>query len=145
MKESANEKPYSIDEFTTSLVNALVDKKAKNIRILNLVGLVSYCERIIICTGNSSRHVRALSEFITVTSKRQSIQPLGVEGQGLDKWVLIDLNDVIVHIFDPEFRPSYDLDALWLDAPEISLATLGIEVDADSDSDDDSDEAFFKL
>lgn len=146
MTETPNDLAAELTALTRVVSQCLIDKKASQIRILELTGIVSYCDRVILCTGNSTRHVRAIAESTIQAAKKHGVQPLGVEGQGVDQWILIDLNDVIVHIFDPEFRPNYDLDSLWVTAPEISLETLGLDMPEATDSDSDSDdEPFFLL
>ncbi|MGC6507752.1 MAG: ribosome silencing factor [Myxococcota bacterium] len=126
-----------LTDLTRSLAQTLIDKKASNIRVLELSELVSYCDRVILCTGNSSRHVRAIAEAGVQTAKQNGIIPLGVEGQGVDQWILIDLNDIIIHVFDSSVRSSYDLDSLWITAPEVSLESMGIDLPEDPDSDSD--------
>lgn len=146
MTDTSNDLAAELTALTRVVSQCLIDKKATNIRVLELNGLVSYCDRVIICTGNSSRHVRAIAESVIQASKKHGVQPLGVEGQGVDQWILIDLNDIIIHVFDPEFRPNYDLDSLWVTAPEISLESMGLDVPEPTDTDPDSnDEPFFLL
>lgn len=144
MTEPSSETP-DLTGLTQSLAQALIDKKAANVRVLELSELVSYCDRVILCTGNSGRHVRAIADAGIQTAKQQGIIPLGVEGQGVDQWILIDLNDIIIHVFDSSVRSNYDLDSLWVTAPEISLESLGLDLpDADPDSDSD-DAPYFVL
>ena len=138
MTEPSSDAP-DLTGLTRSLTQALIDKKASNIRVLELSELVSYCNRVILCTGNSGRHVRAIAEAGIQTAKQNGIIPMGVEGQGVDQWILIDLNDIIIHVFDASVRSNYDLDSLWITAPEINLELLGIDLPEDPDS--DSDEA----
>lgn len=133
-----------LTDLTRSLAQALIDKKASKIRVLELSELVSYCDRVILCTGNSTRHVRAIAEAAVQTAKKSGIIPLGVEGQGVDQWILIDLNDIIIHVFDSSVRSNYDLDSLWITAPEVSLESLGIDLPEDPDSDSD-DAPYFVL
>ena len=108
--------------------DAIIDRKAVALTILNLEGRLSYCDYFVLCNGSASRQVRAIAEnVLQVLKKKHDMLPLGVEGRGVDQWVVVDYGDVIVHIFQPEMRSYYDLDGLWADAPTLSLKELGID------------------
>ena len=72
---------------------------------------------MVIVSGTSNRHVRALVEFLLTHAKDRGVPVLGVEGRETHEWVLIDLGDVIVHAMQDEARAFYDLERLWSDAP----------------------------
>ena len=109
------------------ICDAIISRKSVAVKILNLEGRLSYCDYFILCNGRASRQVRAIAEnVLQVMKKEHNRLPLGVEGRGIDQWVIVDYGDVILHVFQPEMRSYYDLDGLWADAPTVSLKELGI-------------------
>lgn len=134
------EEPVELDEVvvqTTRLAaQALVDKKASDIRILNVQGRTSICDTLVLATGSHARHVSALATGVIKSWKdARGGRPLGVEGTETGRWVLIDLGDTVVHLFDGPMRGHYDLDGLWVDAGQITLEELGIDA-PEPDEDD---------
>ncbi|RLF33358.1 MAG: ribosome silencing factor [Thermoplasmata archaeon] len=107
-------------------MKAALDKKAFDIVLLDVKKLVDYTEYFLIVSGRSDRQVKAIGESIIETMKKKNEKPLGVEGMSEGRWVLIDLDEVIVHIFFYPIREFYDLENLWIEAPKIDLS--GIEV-----------------
>jgi len=103
-------------------VNASLKKKAKDLIILNVKELSSFADYFIICSGTSDRQVQAIASSIQENLKEFGIIPLGVEGERLGKWVLMDYNDVIIHIFYEPIRLFYDIERLWSDAPRMEIA-----------------------
>jgi len=102
--------------------------KATDLAILDVRGRTSFCDWFLLCNGSNSRQLSSIADHILKTFKiDEGRDPLGVEGGTNNKWVLIDLGDVIVHVFDQKMRGYYDLDGLWIDAPRVSLEELGIE------------------
>ena len=99
--------------------NVLDDLKAEAIVWLDVRHLTSVTDLMVIATGRSNRHVRAVAETLLEQSKEQGLTPLGVEGLDGGEWVLIDLADVVVHVMQPKVREFYDLEKLWdLDSVE---------------------------
>ena len=98
-----------------------VDRKADDPVVLDVRDVVSFADAFVFLTGRSDRQVRAIAEAIERTMKQHGDRPLGVEGLDEGRWVLIDLNDVIVHVFQPEVREHYDLERLWSDAPRVPV------------------------
>jgi len=74
-----------------------------------------------ICSGSSDRQVRAIAEGIKKSMKKLGLQPLSVEGQAEGKWVLLDYNDLIVHVFYDETREYFRLDQLWSEAEKVNV------------------------
>ena len=91
----------------------LDDQKAENIVVLDVRELTSVTDRMIICSGRSERHVKAIASKLVELGKKSDRAPLGVEGLEHGRWVLIDLNDVIVHVMLPEVRDFYQIESLW--------------------------------
>jgi ribosome-associated protein len=106
-------------ERTLKLVEAALDRKAQKLVALDVAGLSAFTDTFVIATGTSDRHVRAVADAVVEASKAMGQTPLGVEGYQEGHWVLIDLNDVVVHVFRADMREHYDLDRLWEDAPVI--------------------------
>ena len=111
---------------------AALDKKATDLTLLHVEGLTSFCDWFVLCNGSNSRQIQAIGQGIVDSLKAEGHKPLGVEGMTKSKWILIDLGDILVHVFDESMRGYYDLDGLWVDAPRVAPSKLGIEVDAEA-------------
>jgi len=94
-------------------MNALADLKAQQVTTLDVRALTSLADVMIIASGTSTRHVRALADEVQVKAKAAGFMPVGVEGEQDGEWVLIDLAGVIVHVMLPSTRTFYDLERLW--------------------------------
>jgi ribosome-associated protein len=103
------------------LAEAAVERKARDLLGLDVHELTSFADAFLIATGTSDRHVRSVADAILEASDGMGMPPLGVEGYDEGRWVLIDLNEVVVHVFQAEVREYYDLERLWGDAPDIDL------------------------
>jgi ribosome-associated protein len=102
-------------------VNAALEKKAKELVILNVTEISAFTDYFIICSGTSDRQVRAVAAAIQENLKTAEILPLGIEGEAAGQWVLMDYDDVIIHIFLEPVRPFYDLERLWSEAPRMNV------------------------
>ncbi len=111
------------------VVEAALERKAERPVSLDMRRLTSYADTFVILSGRSDRQVRAIAEAIVEALKARGEGPLGVEGLEEGSWVLIDCNDAIVHVFDPDTRVQYDLERLWRDAPRLDLGIPGVEPD----------------
>ena len=125
VKESING-----EERVLLCVNASLKRKAKDLIILNVRELSSFADYFIICSGTSDRQVQAIAESIQENLKENGILPLGVEGERIGKWVLMDYEDIIVHIFYEPIREFYDIERLWSDAPRMEIEDDVTEVKA---------------
>ena len=103
------------------VLGALEDLKAVNIKVLDVRSLTDVADTMIVASGTSDRHVRAIAENVTVTAKAAGRQPMGTEGKQDGEWVLVDLQDVLVHIMLPRVREFYALEQLW-EAPRAPRA-----------------------
>ena len=140
---------YIIDtnKLVQFICEAIIDRQAKNVVIFNVEDQLTCGSRIILCNGSATRQVRAIAENVLYTLKKEHGElPLGVEGRGLDQWVIIDYGSVILHVFQPEMREYYNLDGLWAESPIIELSDLGIDIEEDdSESEEESSSYFHDL
>ena len=117
-----------LDSATQQLVdttlNALADLKANDVQTIDVRALTSLADVMIIASGTSTRHVKALADNVVVKAKESGTRPLGTEGERDAEWVLIDLAGVIVHVMLPATRAFYDLERLW-NAPAAPKAAAG--------------------
>ena len=92
---------------------ALEDLKAVEPVVLDVRELSSVMDWLIVASGTSSRHVKSLSGSVIMKAKEQGVRPIGVEGERVGEWVLVDFGDVVVHVMQPAVRSFYDLERLW--------------------------------
>jgi ribosome-associated protein len=97
--------------------SALDDMKAVNVRVLDVRGVTDIADCMIIASGNSDRHVRSIADRVVERCKAAGFRPYGREGERDAEWVLVDLNDVIVHVMLPRVREFYGLEELWEPPP----------------------------
>lgn len=114
-------------EKALELARVALDKKAKNVLVLDLKGLTIIADYFVICSGESTTHVRAIAESIKEKAERAGIRPLGIEGLTNSHWVLIDYGDVMIHIFEEGTRSFYEIEKLWMDAQSIPLGKVAHE------------------
>jgi len=103
------------------IANAALSKKAEQLVALDVRALTSYADTLLLATGNSDRHARSIADAVAGAVAARGEKPLGIEGYDEGRWVLIDLGDVIVHVFRPDVRAEYDLERLWSDAPRLEI------------------------
>jgi ribosome-associated protein len=104
-----------------ALAIASLEKKAQDPVVLHVGPLVHYCGHFVIVNGGSGRQVRAIAQHLKDTAKEMGITPLSTEGQSTAKWMILDLGDVVIHIFDAKSRGFYDLESLWADAEVVPV------------------------
>jgi len=106
------------EELANRIAEIAADRKAADVRILDLRGIVSYTDYFVICSGNTERQTKAIHDAIhEELKKRHGLLPRRVEGNREARWVLMDYLDCVVHIFTPEARSYYRLEQLWGEAP----------------------------
>lgn len=98
-----------------------LEKKAENIKIFDLRKLASFTDYFVICTGTSNVQVKAIHDYLNDKLREKKINICHTEGRKTYNWVLLDLFDVVVHIFSPELREFYSLEKLWGDAKIIEV------------------------
>jgi ribosome-associated protein len=108
-------------ELARLCVHAAVEKKAQDPIILDVRKICSFTDYFVIMSGRSTRHVQGLAEAIEAELRSKRLSTTKAEGLQEGTWVLLDFNDVVVHIFYSESRKFYDIEGLWHDAPRITL------------------------
>jgi len=112
----------SAKELALLAMRAAEDKKAEDIVALDVGELLVVTGYFVIATGRTNIQVRAIADEVEEQMRIQGHEkPIGREGAGEDKWVLLDFGDVVVHIFQPQERDFYRLERLWGDAPRLAL------------------------
>lgn len=111
------------DSKTTALAaaQAAADKKAENIRVLDLSKVSSFADYFVICSGTSDPHLKAIGSEIREKLRDNLGLTAHADGFPASQWVVLDYGSVIVHVFRPDKRAFYDLEALWRDAPQVPL------------------------
>lgn len=115
MNEVKQSSPVSIqaESLKKLALQALDDLKAENIRVLDVRKQASFTDFMIFASGKSTRHVKSIAAEVVENAKLAKLPPLGVEGEDVGEWVLVDLGDVVVHLMLPDTRLFYDLEKLW--------------------------------
>ena len=108
-------------------VRTISELKIEDIKVVDVRGRTSYCDLLVLCTASSERQLRAAASQLVSSHKLSGRgRPLGVEGQNSGRWALIDMGDVLVHVFYAQWRGYYDLDGLWMDADRVTMEDLGL-------------------
>ena len=95
------------------VLSALDDMKAWEIKVLDVRGVTDVADTMVIASGTSDRHVRAVAQKLVENAKAAGFRPQGIEGQQESDWILIDLNEIVVHVMLPRVREFYGLEKLW--------------------------------
>jgi ribosome-associated protein len=111
-------------------INASLEKKAKDLVILNVKEISAFADYFLICSGTSDRQLRAIASAIQENLKIAGITPLGIEGEAAGQWILMDYDDVIIHIFIETVRTFYDLERLWSEAPRMTVPDETVSIKA---------------
>ena len=102
-----------INQLKNEIENILSDNKALEVKSINLKDKTSIADFMVIASGNSSKHIQALSEILLDELKKKGISNCRLEGRNSNDWKLIDAIDIIIHIFHPKKRKFYDLERMW--------------------------------
>ena len=95
------------------VLDALEDLKARDVVCLDVSELTDVMDTLVIASGTSNRHVKALADNVAQAAKKNGLMPIGVEGLNAGEWVLTDFGDTVVHVMIPATRSFYDLEKLW--------------------------------
>jgi ribosome-associated protein len=102
-----------LNKLQKTAVTALEDIKARDITVLDVRKLTSLCDLIVIASADSNRQVKALAHHVRDRLKEAGATIIGIEGEDVGEWVLVDAGDIIVHIMQPSVRTHYNLEELW--------------------------------
>ncbi|CDG22081.1 conserved protein of unknown function [Xenorhabdus poinarii G6] len=100
-------------ELQQFVIDKLEDSKAQDIVSIDVRGKSSITDCMIICTGTSSRHLMSVADNLVDDCRQAGIIPLGVEGQGISDWIVVDLGEIMVHVMQEDSRRMYELEKLW--------------------------------
>jgi ribosome-associated protein len=114
--------PIESESLARRLAELADSKKAEDIVVLDMRGLVSYTDFLVVCTARNDRQARGIVDQVRVQIKGESgILPGGVDGSGDAGWTILDYLDCVLHVFTPEARDRYQLEDLWHEAPRLEL------------------------
>jgi ribosome-associated protein len=103
-------------------VRAVLDKKASDVVVLDLRNTPAFTDFFILCSGHSTRQVKAIADAVEETLRAGKVRPAHVEGYERGEWVLMDYFTFIVHVFTPQTRDFYSLERLWGDAERLEIS-----------------------
>ncbi len=115
----------TVEDLAQLVVKAAEDKKAENLKVLDIKKLSVIADYFMICHGNNERQVQAIVREIRDQAHKNGFDVRGIEGADEGRWVLVDLGDIVIHVFHREDREFYNLERLWKDAEEVSFSTQG--------------------
>ena len=107
-----------------SILNILEDNKAENLSMIDVKNKSSVTDTMIIVSGRSTRHVKAIADNLVTKLKKNKVKPIGIEGYNKSEWILLDYGDLLVHVMHPEARAFYSLEKLWDESIEIDNYTF---------------------
>ncbi len=111
-----------MENMIKTVVKAMENRKAVNVRVLHIEKLTTVADYFIICNGASSTQIKAIADEVEFKLEESGIVVSHREGYSSGNWILLDYDSVVVHIFHPTARDYYNLEKLWADAEEIDLA-----------------------
>ncbi len=102
-------------------VQAVANKKAEYIKVMDLRHLSTFTDYFVVCSGYSDRQVQAMADSIVIELKEDGFSPISVEGYREGRWIVVDYGDVVIHCFMDALREFYDLEQLWYDAKKVPI------------------------
>jgi ribosome-associated protein len=120
-----------LEQLKELVVETLNDMKARDVVVMDVRGKTAVTDYMIVASGTSDRHVKAVAETVAYRAKEAGEPPLGTEGVAEGEWALVDLNGVVLHVMLPKVRDFYNLERLWSapalvsDAPPLQSAAAG--------------------
>ena len=121
MNKEKKFKDMSSKEKALLVAEWLYEKQGEDIVIMDVATLSSVTDMTIIVSARGVKHAKALADFVLDMAAENKIEFLSIEGQKTGEWVLVDLNDVLVHVFLSELREFYNIEGMWSEAPRIEL------------------------
>ena len=112
------------DKLSDIVVGALEDLKANDVLVLHVGDISTVADTMIIASGTSNRHVKSLANNVAEEAKQHGHNSIGMEGDDVAEWILVDFGSVIVHVMLPATRAFYDLESLWTLKPEINKSEI---------------------
>ena len=103
----------TLQELTDLANEALDDLKARDIKMIDVAEVTAMTERMLVATGTSQTHVKAIARNVIDAAKKAGQRPRGIEGLEQSEWVLVDLGDIVVHVMQAQTRAFYQLEKLW--------------------------------
>ncbi|MHC4071789.1 MAG: ribosome silencing factor [Planctomycetota bacterium] len=117
----ASEQNKRAKAFALAAAKLAAERHCSDIVVMDLTGVSPATDYFVIATGTSDRQMRALADEICQDAKKQGVQRFGRAGYEQARWILLDFVDVVIHIFDAEYRDYYDLELLWGDAERLTI------------------------
>lgn len=111
-------------EMAKTALAGLENKKAEDIRVIDISGVSVMADYFIIASGKNRNQVKAMADSVEEKLQGEGVHPRQIEGYQTANWILMDFNDIIVHIFNEEDRMFYNLEKIWLDGKKIDPANL---------------------
>jgi len=105
-----------IKDLVTKCVNAVEDKKAENVKLLNISEISSLCDYFLLATGSNISQLQAMADNVSEAMAKENVHPKQTEGYNGGSWILMDYGDFMVHLFSREARDFYNLERVWKDA-----------------------------
>ncbi len=113
-------RPVDIPDRVRRAAHAARDRKALDLRVLQLEKVSDFTDYFLICSGSSDRQVQAIAQSVDARLRERKVRPLHSEGEREGNWVLLDYGDFVVHVFQEDLRAFYALERLWSDAPDVT-------------------------
>ena len=110
---SSSETDTTFENNVEAAIEAMLDKRARNVVVLDLEGICSFSDQFILCSGTSTRQTQAIADGVDEKLRKSRIRPSHIEGYTEGEWILMDYVDFVVHIFTESAREFYDLERLW--------------------------------
>lgn len=108
-----HEETMQAEELRDRVIHVIEDMKGQDIEALDVRGMTDITDSMIIASGTSNRHVKAVADRVVEVLRDSGVKPLGVEGEQQGEWILLDFGDVVVHVMHPDSRRFYELEKLW--------------------------------
>tara|TARA_B110000008_G_C16918508_1_gene543715 strand:- start:1053 stop:1394 length:342 start_codon:yes stop_codon:yes gene_type:complete len=113
-----------MNSFKNFLIDILEDNKAEDISFIDVKNKSSVTDEMIIVSGRSTRHVKAIADNVVNKLKKNKVKPLGIEGYNKSEWILLDYGDLLLHVMHPKARIFYSLEKLWDESIEDESYTI---------------------